>query len=103
MGPYDTEGMPAEDSASPSQPGNESTVDTEDKGEETAGPEGVTALVPKSFCAGMDLKPGQTFEAKVVKTYDDEVEIEYVKSDESESDAMDRSESKLDELAEPAE
>jgi hypothetical protein len=95
MGPYDTEGMPPEEAA-PAQPGDESEPVDTDKDE--AGPEGVTALLPKSICAGMDVQPGQTLTLKVVKTYDDEIEVEYVKGDEPSE--MDQSESKLNDLAE---
>lgn len=98
MGPYDTEGMPPEEAA-PTQPGDESEPVDTDKDE--AGPEGVTALLPKSICAGMDVQPGQTITLKVVKTYDDEFEAEYVKGGESEPDSeMSQSESKLNDLAE---
>lgn len=98
MGPYDTEGMPAEDAA-PSQ--SDAGTPQEDNTDE-AGPEGVTALLPKSICPGMDLKPGQEITLKVVKTYEDEVEVSYEKADE-EGNEMDASESKLTDLAEPAE
>lgn len=99
MGPYDsnTEGMPPEEAA-PAQPGDESEAVDKDKDE--AGPEGVTALLPKSICAGMDVQPGQTLTLKVVKTYDDEIEVEYVKGDEGGD--MAASESQLNALAEPS-
>lgn len=98
MGPYDTEGMPSEEAA-PSQPGNESEPDASN--EDEAGPEGVTALLPKSICPGMDVQPGQTITLKVVKTYDDEIEVEYEKDDKpSDPSEMSQSESKLNDLAE---
>lgn len=87
------------DQASPSQPGNESAPDTqENPDDQEAGPEGVTALLPKSICAGMDIKPGQTITLKVVKTYDDEIEVEYEKGDKPSE--MDQSQAQLNDLAE---
>lgn len=96
MGPYDTEGMPADESA-PSEAQTEPAGD--DKPDEESGPEGATTLIPKSVCPGMDLEPGQKLEFEVVKSYEDEVEIRYLKGDKSESE-MDRSEGKLNAMAE---
>jgi hypothetical protein len=89
------------DEAAPSEPGNTSESDADkDQGEnEEAGPEGVTALLPKSICPGMDLQPGQNITLKVLKSYEDEIEVEYVKGDQGESE-MDRSEGKLTAMAE---
>lgn len=99
MGPYDTEGMPADESA-PSEAQNAQTEPAgDDTPEEESGPEGATTLIPKSVCPGMDLEEGQILQFKVVKTYEDEAEIKYVKNDKGESE-MDRSEGKLNAMAE---
>ncbi len=37
--------------------------------------EGETALVPKSFLAGKELRPGDRVEMEVVHIYDDEIEV----------------------------
>lgn len=39
--------------------------------------EGETALLPKSMFAGKEINPGDEFVFKVVRLYEDEVEIEY--------------------------
>jgi hypothetical protein len=96
MGPYENEGMPADESApseAQSEPAEDNTSD------EKEGSEGVTALVPKSICPGMDLEPGQKLEFEVVKTYEDEVEIKYLKGDQGKSD-MAKSEEDLNAMAE---
>lgn len=102
MGPYESEGMPS-DEAAPSQPGNESESAADNPTpDEEAGPEGVTALLPKSICPGMDIKPGQTITLKVLKAYDDEIEVEYENGNEGdEGGDMAASESQLNGLAEP--
>ena len=51
---------------------------------ETEGEE--TTLVPKSFFAGADKKPGDRCEVEVVRSFEDEVQIRYVKHDESPED-----------------
>lgn len=99
MGPYDTEGMPGGD-ASATETDSQTTADKPDDSE--AGPEGVTALLPKSICPGMDLKPGDEIKLKVEKVLEDEVEVSYEKGDEAEPSEMAKSESKLDEMSEPA-
>jgi hypothetical protein len=98
MDAYESEGMPGDD-ASPSQPEETAEPQSEDDNNDESGPEGVTTLVPKSICPGMELKPGQKLEFEVVKTYEDEVEVKYVNSKEEQSE-MDRSESKLNDMAE---
>ena len=47
---------------------------------EEAGEGGETALVPKSLLAGKTVKPGDKIILKVVRLYDDEVEVEYASS-----------------------
>lgn len=87
--------MPTDQAAPSEAQSDESEDSTEDK---ETGAEGVTALLPKSICPGMELKPGETITLKVVKTYEDEIEVEYVKGEEG-SD-MDRSEEQLNAMAE---
>jgi hypothetical protein len=43
-----------------------------------------SALLPKSLVGGKELKPGETITLKVVKTYEDEIEVEYQKEKETE-------------------
>lgn len=95
MGPYDTEGMPTDEAAPSEAQTDESDDSTE---EQETGAEGVTALLPKSICPGMEPEPDQILKFKVVKTYEDEIEVKYVKGEEG-SD-MDRSEEQLNAMAE---
>lgn len=99
MGPYDTEGMPADESAPSEAQKGQTEPAGDDTADEESGPEGATTLIPKSVCPGMDLEPGQKLEFEVVKSYEDEVEIKYLKGDKGESE-MDRSEDKLNAMAE---
>lgn len=47
--------------------------------------EGKTALLPKSFFAGRDMKPGQHCDIEIVRVHPEEVEVKYVEmSDEKE-------------------
>ena len=69
----------------------------EDQGKGTEA-EGETALLPKSLCAGKELKPGDTLTFKVVHMYDDEIEVSPVSSpspeteDENETETEDETE-----------
>lgn len=90
----------------------ETSTAREDKAEtdETEGSE-PTALIPKSLLAGKEFKPGEEIVLKIVHIYEDEVEVEYAKSEEGEetpqetermhprSKMMMDTESKLDEIA----
>jgi hypothetical protein len=56
----------------------------EDEGAEDTAPSkpkadegGETALLPKSFFEGKELKPGQQYYVEVVREYEDEVEVKY--------------------------
>lgn len=73
-----------DDEASPSE-----TPDTPDNPKEDKD-EGETALLPKSFFEGQDLKPGEQYYVEVVRSYEDEVEVRYphkVKDDEPEEES----------------
>lgn len=48
--------------------------------------EGETALLPKSIFGSKMPEPGATCTFKVVHVYDDEVEVEYAKEDEDDSE-----------------
>jgi len=39
--------------------------------------DGETALLPKSFFEGQELKPGQQYYVEIVRAYEDEVEVKY--------------------------
>lgn len=62
--------------------------------------EGETALLPKSFFEGQELKPGQQYYVEIVRAYEDEVEVRYpheVKEEgEGESEDKESANSKLD-------
>jgi hypothetical protein len=47
----------------------------ESKSEKEKG--GETALLPKSFFEGKELKPGEQYYVEVVREYEDEVEVKY--------------------------
>lgn len=64
-------GMDSDDEASPSE-----TPDIPDNPKEDKD-EGETALLPKSFFEGQDLKPGEQYYVEVVRSYEDEVEVRY--------------------------
>ncbi len=73
-----------DDEASPSE-----TPETPDKPMEKK-EDGETALLPKSFFEGQELKPGQQYYVEVVRSYEDEVEVRYpheVKGEEGEESA----------------
>lgn len=52
----------------------------EDSGQETA-------LLPKSIFPDKDLEPGKVCKFRVVATYEDEVEVEYVRSEKDSGDS----------------
>lgn len=58
-----------------SAPDTDQEPDSTDKNEKDSGSE--TTLIPKSMCAGMEIKPGESLTFKVVSVHDDEVEVEY--------------------------
>lgn len=62
----------ADDEAEPS-----STPETPEKQDE--GEDENTALLPKSFFEGKELKPGNRCMIEIVRPYEDEVEVRYVK------------------------
>lgn len=39
--------------------------------------DGETALLPKSFFEGQELKPGEQYYVEIVRSYEDEVEVRY--------------------------
>lgn len=60
--------------------GDMSTEQDETKDEKTEEEgAGESALLPKSICPGMDLKPGDDLPLKVVAIHGDEIEVEYSK------------------------
>lgn len=61
-----------EDEAEPSMTGehDESMHKKEDK-------DGETALLPKSFFEGQELKPGEQYYVEIVRAYEDEVLVKY--------------------------
>lgn len=62
-----------DDDASPSEtPEGEHDESKPHKDEESE-----TALLPKSFFEGQDLKPGEQYYVEVVRSYEDEVEVRY--------------------------
>lgn len=79
------EGQKVEDSADSMEPGSVSGDNDEDAPVEEAEDSGAeTALLPKSMVAGMEVKAGDEIRLKIVKLYDDEVEVEYAHADEKE-------------------
>lgn len=77
------------DEASPSE-----TPDTPDKPKDDS-EEGETALLPKSFFEGKDLKPGEQYYVEIVRSYEDEVEVKYPHKVKDEEPAADDANSKL--------
>ena len=55
----------------------EDSAETEDQ----TGTDEPTALLPKSLFGDKDLKPGRACKVKVMRVYDDEVEVAYVPHD----------------------
>jgi hypothetical protein len=52
--------------------------------------EGATALLPKSFFEGKDIKPGEQYYVEIVRSYEDEVEVKYphqIKGEESDEES----------------
>ena len=73
-----------DDEASPSE-----TPDTPDNPKEDKD-EGETALLPKSFFEGQELKPGEQYYVEIVRSYEDEVLVKYphkIKDEEPEESA----------------
>lgn len=78
-----------EDEASPSN-----TPETPEK--EGKEDEGETALLPKSFFEGQELKPGQQYYVEIVRSYEDEVEVKYPHKVKEEGDGEESANSKLE-------
>ena len=94
----------AEDAASNSTP---TSADTSSEDTETA--EEQTALLPKTILAGKQFDPGDEVVLKIVKVYENEVEVAYATGDEEEtanqpmqepSPDMEASEGALESMAE---
>ena len=79
-----------EDEASPSK-SNES--DKPDKKED-----GETALLPKSFFEGQELKPGQQYYVEIVRSYEDEVEVKYPHKIKEEGEGEESADSKIESM-----
>jgi len=74
-----------DDEAEPSTTDGERDEEMHDKGED-----GETALLPKSFFEGQELKPGEQYYVEIVRQYEDEVEVKYphkVKDEEPEEES----------------
>lgn len=72
-----------------------------DEKEESKDMEGETALLPKSFFVGQDLKPGDEFYVEVVREHEGEVEVKYGKGPDKgkEKSAMGESMDAMDGMA----
>lgn len=73
--------------------------------EEQTGTEQETALLPKSIFGQKDVQVGGECTFRVVHVYDDEVEVEYVKSEHKEpsgQSAADEADSAIDQMANEA-
>lgn len=79
--------------------------DTPKPAERKDADEGETALLPKSILAGKEFKVGEEVVLKIVRMYEDEVEVEYAKEKggESENEDMAKAHSDMDEMANPGE
>lgn len=66
--PHDTDYMDADEVDAPPEKRSDSDTDTNS-----------TALLPKPFFHGKELKPGGRCTVEFVHVYDDEVEVKYVK------------------------
>lgn len=64
---------PGMDEASPSETDGDVDRDKDMHKDE----EGETALLPKSFFEGQELKPGEQYYVEIVRSYEDEVEVKY--------------------------
>lgn len=75
--------------------------DTPKPAERKDADEGETALLPKSILAGKEFKVGEEVVLKIVRMYEDEVEVEYAKGEggESENEDMAKAHSDMDEMA----
>ena len=74
---------------------NEETPDSTPKDEM---PSSETALLPKSILAGKEFNVGDEVVLKIVAMHDDEVEVEYAKSDDKPKSAMDESMDSMGEM-----
>jgi hypothetical protein len=78
----------------------ESSDDPPESPDDKKDMEGETALLPKSFFVGQDLKPGDEFYVEVVREHEGEVEVKYGKGPEKgEKSGMDESMGALDGMA----
>ena len=59
---------------------------------ETARSGSETALLPKNIVPGEGLEPGDTITLKVVKSYEDEIEVEFVKETEENNEETEQQE-----------
>ena len=76
-------GMDEEEPMS-NEPGEPPHKESEEKGE--------TALLPKSFFEGQEIKPGEQYYVEIVRSYEDEVEVRYphkIKGEEGEEESAD--------------
>lgn len=58
--------------------------------------EGETALLPKSFFEGQELKPGDQFYVEIVRSFESEVEVRYPHEVKEEGEDKDSANSKID-------
>src|SRR5258705_2354652 len=67
-----------------------STTDGERDGAEKEHPKDEesheTALLPKSFFEGQEIKPGQQYYVEIVREYEDEVEVKYTHKEKDETE-----------------
>jgi hypothetical protein len=75
----------------------ESSDDPPEKQEE--GMEGETALLPKSFFEGKELKPGDQFYVEIVREHEGEVEVKYPHDEKKEKSGMADSMDEMDGMA----
>lgn len=66
--------------------------------EKSAETESENALLPKSFFQGKDLEPGKHCKVEVVRVFDDEVEVRYIRHDEKKKEMTDREPAEEDEM-----
>lgn len=75
--------------------------DTSSPPERKDADEGETALLPKSILAGKDFAVGEEVVLKIVRMYEDEIEVEYAKDKggDSENEDMAKAHSEMDSMA----
>lgn len=69
--------------------------DSPEKPMEKKDEDGATALLPKSFFEGQELKPGEQYYVEIVRSYEDEVEVRYPHKVKGEDDEEESPESKI--------